>query len=413
MNKGVARLFAPGLLAAGLLAGCTAEQAPVADGVDIVTIDVPSGFESMSPNLAAGPDRSVVLSWLEENDAEALLKFSRLVDDAWSEPQTIARGENWFVNWADFPSVVPITAELWAAHWLVSNAEPWYAYDINVVLSRDSGRTWSEPFVPHRDGTDTEHGFVTLYPNETGVGLVWLDGRNMSNVEHGEPSASGMTLRSASLSPELAISNEQLVDGLICDCCQTDVAVTDDGAVAIYRDRTSDEIRDIYVTRHDGTRWREGKPVANDNWNIPGCPVNGPAIGADGNRLAVVWFSADDDVSRVQVAFSEDAGESFSSPVDAAGEETLGRVGLAPLPDGDFAVSWLRRAGTESAEFCIRRVRAGGGMGPVRVIAAGDDIPRFSFPRIVPRGNDLIVAWTRRIDGVSEVASARVSVGSL
>ena len=209
-------------------------------------------------------------------------------------------------------------------------------------------------------------------PTDTGVGLVWLDGRNMVNEVTDDIAASGMTLRGASLSPDLVLSNEVLIDGLICDCCQTDVARTNDGAVAIYRDRTSSEIRDIYVSKTVGNRWQEGKPMGNDNWEIPGCPVNGPVIEAHENAVVAAWFTAANDNPRIQAGFSEDSADSFSTPIDVVSEETIGRVGLAMLPGGDIVVSWLRKASISSAEVCLRRVSADGGLGPVHVISPGD-----------------------------------------
>jgi hypothetical protein len=118
----------------------------------------------------------------------------------------VARGEAWFVNWADFPSVVPIADRLWAAHWLARRPEGGYAYDVAMALSSDAGARWGATLSPHTDGTPTEHGFVTLFPWQGGVGAVWLDGRNMQPGEagdladhgHGE---GGMTLRSVQLSP--------------------------------------------------------------------------------------------------------------------------------------------------------------------------------------------------------------------
>ena len=401
-------------LAAGLiLSACTIAEPPEQEAPGIVRIEVPSDAESMSPNLAVGPDGTVVLSWLESSDPDHLLNYSELRGGSWGPARTIARSDNWFINWADFPSVVPISEKLWAAHWLDSQAEAWYAYNAVVALSTDAGQTWSEPINPHLDGTDTEHGFVTLYPDGAGVGLVWLDGRNMVNEVTDDVAASGMTLRGASLSPDLVISNEQLVDELICDCCQTDVAITNDGPVAIYRNRTSDEIRDIYATRHDGKRWQEGKAVANDNWNIPGCPVNGPAIDADRNTVVIAWFTAANDVSRVQVVFSDDAAESFSAPIDVVSDDTIGRIALAMLPDGDVAVSWLRKASIDSAELCVRRVSADGKLGPIKVVSVGDDVPRFSFPRMVAKGQNLILAWTRRFEDSSHIITAKVSIDIL
>lgn len=395
------------------LTACTAEDASIQDVPTIVVLNVPTQAESRSPNLAVGPTGSVVLSWLEADGSGHALKYSTLDGTSWRDAVTIAKGDNWFVNWADFPSVVPISEDLWAAHWLVSQPAGGYAYDISVALSTDSGQSWSEPITPHRDGTDTEHGFVTFYPDDRGVGLVWLDGRNMVNGVTDDVAASGMTLRAASLSPDMVLSNELQVDGLICDCCQTDVAQTSEGPVAIYRDRSSSEIRDIYVSKNVGGRWQEGKPMGNDNWNIPGCPVNGPVIEADENSVVAAWFTAANDILRVQVGFSETSAESFSTPIDVVRAETLGRVGLAMLPDGDVIVSWLRKASIDSAEVCVRRVSANGDLGPVRVISPDDDVPRFSVPRMVRAGDDLILAWTRRTNESSNVITARIPITTL
>jgi hypothetical protein len=302
---------------------------------------------------------------------------------------------------------------MWAAHWLVSQPAGGYAYDVSVALSADSGQSWSEAVVPHRDGTATEHGFVTLYPREAGVGLVWLDGRNMVDEPGEDIAASGMTLRAATLSRDLMLSDELLVDGLTCDCCQTDVALTSEGPVAIYRDRAANEIRDIYVSRYVGNRWQDVRPVANDNWEVPGCPVNGPVIAAQENTVAVAWFTAANGVSRVQVGFSDDAARSFATPIDIARGETLGRVGIAMLSEAQIVVSWLRKTATKSAEVCVRRVSVDGQLGPVHVISSGHHVASFSVPQMVRTGNDLVLAWTDQVDGINRVMSARISIDSL
>ncbi len=413
MDNYIKRFWGPGLIMVGLLSAFTDEEPPQTESQDIDMIDVPAVSESLSPNLAVGPDGTVALSWIELDGPESSLKFSRLSGKNWTSARSIAQGDNWFVNWADFPSVVPISSTLWAAHWLVSQPAGGYAYDVTVALSTDSGQVWSEPITPHRDGTATEHGFVTLYPNDAGVGLIWLDGRNMLNEATADVSVSGMTLRGASLSPDLVLSNELLADGLICDCCQTDVAITSKGPVAIYRDRTSAEIRDIYVTRYIENRWQEGRPVAGDNWNIPGCPVNGPVIDASENTVAVAWFTAANGHPRVKVGFSNDAAASFSAPIDVVSGETVGRVGLAILSDGQIAVSWMRKAPSESAEVCIRRVSADGQMGPVTTVSGSDNVSAFSVPQMVRSGEDLVLVWTRRVSGSNQVMSARVPIDTL
>ena len=245
-------------LALAVVAGCAGcgDRAPGGrDGPAVEAIASPAAAGSGGPHLAAAADGSVVLSWLEPDGQAHALRFATLDGAAWSAPRTLARGEDWFVNWADFPSVVPLADDLWAAHWLVRRAEGGYAYDVAVSLSRDRGRSWSPPLNPHRDGTPTEHGFVTLFPWQGGAGAVWLDGREMlasgHGHDHGHAGArqtahgGGMTLRTALIGADGALREEALLDGLTCDCCQTDVALTDAGPVVFYRDRSAEEIRDI------------------------------------------------------------------------------------------------------------------------------------------------------------------------
>ena len=173
-----------------------------------------------------------------------------------------------------------------AAHWLEMSADLTYSYDVVFVQSGDGGRTWSEPLRPHDDGTPTEHGFVSMFADGDGAGLIWLDGRKTVNEATSDPMATGMTLRAASIDSGSGIHSQQLVDDLVCDCCQTDIAISSRGPLAVYRDRTAEEIRDIYITRHDGERWEPGQRLYADNWQIPGCPVNGPSIVAHGDHVA-------------------------------------------------------------------------------------------------------------------------------
>ena len=59
-----------------------------------------------------------------------------------------------------------------------------------------------------------------------------------------------MTLRAAM---SLGAKADMLVAPRVCDCCPTAAADTADGPIVAFRGRTADEIRDIYVTRLDGS----------------------------------------------------------------------------------------------------------------------------------------------------------------
>lgn len=409
------------LLAAGLMTGCSE---PAADA--ITTLASPAGPGSAEPNLARAQDGTVVLSWLEPDQDGHALRFSVLADDQWGPAQTVAQGTDWFVNWADFPSVTPITTNLWAAHWLAKRPGGTYAYDVALSVSRDGGNTWQAPITPHTDNTRTEHGFVSLFPSKTGVGALWLDGRNTvedgsgghGSGGHGSADAGGMTLRSAVITPDQTITDDRLVDDLVCDCCQTNVAVTDDGPIAVYRNRTGEEIRDIYVARNLNSEWQPGVAVANDGWEISGCPVNGPAIVANGTHVAVAWFTAANDVSRVKLAHSTNGGASFSKAIDvdtidADGRRPIGRVGVEMLADGEAVVSWLRKGADQLGEISARSVSVDGHLGPVQIIAGTSTARPSGFPQMTQQGDNLVFAWTDNTADQSFVKSARVAIASI
>jgi hypothetical protein len=303
------------------------------------------------------------------------------------------------VNWADFPSVVPLTAQQWAAHWLVKRPGGTYSYDIALSTSADGGTNWAVPLTPHTDDTPTEHGFVSVFPWSGGIGAVWLDGRNMAPDSGGKrpPESSneygGMTLRFARFGYDGEMLDEGEIDRLVCDCCQTDVALAAAGPVVVYRDRTSEEIRDISVTRYADGGWSEPITISDDQWHIAGCPVNGPAIAADGDRLAVAWYGAPNRERRVKLAWSQDAGKTFSAPMVVDEGGVSGGVDVVILADGGAAVSWLAKSENGVGQLRLRQVPMRGNAGPIRVIAEGEYPRGTGFPQMVKTGNQLVFAW--------------------
>src|SRR5215468_8966292 len=155
----------------------------------ITDVKTPAAAGSEEPNLAVGPDGRVYLSWLEPvTPMGYALRFSVRGPQGWSAPKTIAKGTNWFVSAADFPSLAALSDGTLTANWLVASGGPdSEAYDINMAFSKDSGATWTKPTVPHRDGKKRQHGFLSLAPTRDGkFAAIWLDGRNMPDEEHGD-----------------------------------------------------------------------------------------------------------------------------------------------------------------------------------------------------------------------------------
>ena len=383
-------------LASALAVGCCL-AAPAQQAVR--ELQSPALDRSGQANLTTDRRGRVYLSWIDRTpDNLFTLRFSVREGAGWSQPRTVAEGRDWFVNWADFPSLAALPDGSLAAHWLVKSGAGTYAYDVRVARSFDGGKTWTKPFVPHRDATQTEHGFVSMFPAGGGklLGAVWLDGREMKSDAGGDGHGHGhgdMTLRYAALDAGGRPADEALLDARVCECCQTSAAATRDGAVVVYRDRSAEEVRDIGVVRLAKGRWSEPRVVHADGWKIDACPVNGPSVASDGGlRVAVAWHTGANEKPLVRVAFSADQGETFAAPVTVSDSTPAGRVSVVMLADGSAVVSWLEIAGA-GGEVRARRVWPGGkATGPVKIAATG--VARWNgFPRMTLAGDTLVFAW--------------------
>jgi hypothetical protein len=198
------------------------------------------------------------------------------------------------------------------------------------------------------------------------------------------------------------------LDARTCDCCQTDAAVTANGPVIIYRDRDPKEIRDIYVTRHVDGRWQTPKPVAADQWLMPACPVNGPAIAAHGASLWVAWYTGSGNAPKIRLAYSGDSGGAFlpartvrSSPA------VLGRVDLAADAGGAWLL-WSEESAVQT--LWLKRVgkNAGHDGAPVLLATLKGRGHGTGFARMQQTADGLYVVWTDVIDGKPALRGARV-----
>jgi hypothetical protein len=379
----------------------------------VETLATPAAAGSGQPQLSVS-SRGVLLSWVEKAGDLATLKFSERSATGWSTPATVASGTDWFVNWADVPSVARLADGTLAAHWLQMSGPGTYAYDVRLSYSQDEGKTWAASFTPHDDGTKTEHGFASLFQipgARAGLGLVWLDGRNMKSGHAGAGGDHGsgdMSLRFASFDRTWKRTADAALDVRVCECCPTAVAVTSDGPIVAYRNRSPTEVRDIFVTRLEEGTWSEPKAIADEGWEFPACPVNGPALSARGRNVAVAWFQAKDATPKSLAAFSSDAGRTFGTPIRLNQEGSLGRVDIELLPDGAAAAGYIDLAGNR-AEFRVKRVRSDGGASAPVTVASLANNRSSGYPRMAFYGDELVFAWIDRDDGSTvRTASARV-----
>ncbi|HXH05696.1 MAG TPA: sialidase family protein [Vicinamibacterales bacterium] len=370
----------------------------------MVPLPSPAPTGSAQPQLAVTADGSILLSWLEEaGTGRHRFRFARRTREGWTEPSLVHEGDRFFANWADVPAVFPAPDGTLFAHWLEKSGPETYAYDVKVRVSTDGGTTWSSPRTLHRDRTRTEHGFVAWFPVPGGAGAVWLDGRDLVAGDGGQAPGGRMSLRAATLRGG-TLEAEVLVDPQVCECCPTAAAATGRGAIVAYRDRSDEEIRDIAVARFEAGRWTAPAIPHRDGWRIPGCPVNGPALAARGDRVALAWFTAAAG-ARVNLAFSDDAGATFGPPLRVDDGDPLGRVDVALLPDGSALVGWIERL-APGAAFRVRRIHSDGTRGEAVAVAPVSPGRSSGYPRLAVGRDEVIFAWVA--DGLVRTAAAPV-----
>jgi hypothetical protein len=390
------------ILALILVAGC--ERSP-----ELTSIAFIGATGSAQPRVTLGPDGGAVLSWLEPEGRERVLKFARYRNGGFGESTEVARSEQMFVNWADFPSVTPISGDLWFAHWL-RRREASGAYDIATAVSRDGGSSWMQAEQMNEDDAVAEHGFVSVFGWDDEIAAFWLDGRELANWSFDNPDELlGTSLRLARFNAQGDATSREVVDDLVCDCCQPDVALTESGPIVAYRDRTPEEIRDVVVRRWSGGGWSEPLNLGNEGWFIEGCPVNGPAIAATGNTVAAIWFTAAEGRPRVRLARSDDGGASFPLVVDVDASGSYGQPGVVLDPDGRALVSWWRRSAEGGIDLMVRAYDRDGGAGPEIRVAHESVGQPIDVPQLVAADGGYLVAWTTFDEG-GTVRLARLSL---
>jgi len=349
------------------VAGLIVETSRVAPPPALELTELERIEDARWPDVVSDGD-GAALAWLSSEEPDRVW-----VRRHGGEPEALAEGDDWFVNWADFPQLA-VTPRGPALTWLEKVGEGTYAYGVRLAL--EGQEVWL-----HDDTSATEHGFVSLVPlPEERLFAVWLDGRGTAD---GGP----MTLRA-----RVVGEAEALLDERVCDCCQTGAALLDDGRVLVaWRDRSDGEVRDI--------AWTVGPPAGPfappralhaDGWNIEGCPVNGPAVAASEAGAAIAWFTLAGGEPRVQVAFL--AGEEFDAPVRLSYGGALGRVDAAWLGD-HLVVSWLEERGL-GAVWRARAVARDGALGAVldlgEVVGERDD----GFLRMARTADGIVLAYT-------------------
>ena len=361
---------------------------------DIIIEDISFLYDNSNaqPSLTSS-NGSLALTWISsEKDMNASLIFRQFKNKQWTNSQTLAVGSDWFINWADFPTHA-INGDRVLTSYLKKSASGTYTYDVFLNLQKLSGEKIKEDFILNTDGFKAEHGFVSIAEgNNEGFFITWLDGRNTVEKEL-NGNHKPMTIRFAEITTAGDIVNEIELDSSVCDCCQTSITNTDKGPIVVYRDRSDKEIRDIYVTRNIDDGWETPVPVYNDEWEIYGCPVNGPKVVSNSNNLAVSWFTVADGKPSVNLSFSESYGSSFSNPIKINDYTAIGRVDVAFLNDNEVLVSYME-VDDVGTYLRLKKVSIDGKVSKPITISKIDSGRNTGVPQLEILDNEIFIVWT-------------------
>lgn len=350
----------------------------------------PAAAKAFAPLLAADGD-GFLATWIEPLAADGhRVRFARFERGTWSAASTVREGRALLANWADVPGVVRAPDGALYAWWLEKSAADTYAYDVHLARSSDQGAAFTALGPLHEDRSAVEHGFVSAVAEGKGVRFYYLDGRATAN-------SAPMQLRTVFVEGT-RIGRSELVDESVCDCCATAAVgiagITGGGSAVAYRDRTATEIRDVQVAVRSPAGAVVTRPVGHDQWKIAGCPVNGPALAANGGLLAVAWFAAPGDRPRMAVTRSADGGATWGAPTPllaSAGGKPMGQLTIAPLGEG-FALSWLE-AIAGGSELRLARLDGSGKLEPALAIARAGAGRAAGIPRLAAAKNRLALLW--------------------
>jgi hypothetical protein len=339
---------------------------------------------SIQANWATAADRSVLLSWVVPGTAgSSSLQYAIRRGSQWSDVRTIAANRRFFRHPAELPELVSLSDGTLIAHWVENGSQESDAEYIFVSTSRD-GVHWNPPLMAHRDRSPVEHGLASIVasgPNEASI--LWLQ------ALHGEDGP--VSLMRTVIGADGKEIREEEIDKDVCSCCPTSVVMTAKGLLVAYRGHTPQDIRDIAVRRLEGGKWSALKIVNPDKWRINACPINAAVAAAKDSRVAVAWYTAADNSPRVQLAFSNDAGATFTPPVKVSTSRASGYASTVLNTDGGAFVSWIED-GEKSSRVMVRLVSPSGALSPAIQVAQGSK-QSLGYPRLMRNKDETWIAW--------------------
>jgi hypothetical protein len=418
-----ARWWTAGAVAAALAAavgaaGCQPNvPSPAAQTSDSpVVVGVPDRANAnVSMATASGPDSAsvVALAWSAAGDQgpDVFAAVSTDGGTTFGEPVRVNDEPGTAKMNPETPPRVAVARRGGAIDVAVSWTSTVDGTTIRLARSTDGGRTFSASSALSAPGAPGNRGWHAMSGFDAAgrVALVWLDHRDMAPVgavpehdadpeTHGSTDGAAMAQRSqlyfAEAAPDGASVEQPVVRG-VCYCCKTSVALDPQGAVyAAWRQVYPGNIRDIaFAVARDGRTFEAPVRVSDDEWELNGCPEDGPSLVVDPDGAAhVAWptvvTSANGEPRKTLFFASSGDGRSFTPREALPTDGSPDHPQLARAADGALIVAWDELTG--GTRRIALAVRAPGGTF-IRRPLAGE--PNGRYPVVAPAGDGWAVAW--------------------
>jgi hypothetical protein len=299
---------------------------------------------------------------------------------------------------------------------------------IKVARSADGGRTFTPGRALQAPAAAGDRGWHALTIDAAGAAhVMWLDHRGMATAKaesHEQHEAAAMDGAAMALRSGLFYSTDagaaqerELLKG-VCYCCKVAMTTGKDGAlVAAWRHVYPGNIRDIAftVSRDGGRTFAAPARLSTDNWQLAGCPDDGPALAVDGEgTIHAVWptvIGGDKPEGAIFYASSRD-GRTFSSRtrIPTLGSPKPMHPQIVADGSGRLTVAWDEVIGGVR-QAAMRTISFDGAGQPIfgaMTRLGPPDVPS-SYPILVSTPAGVLAVY---VEGRAGASSVRVKAGS-
>jgi hypothetical protein len=291
--------------------------------------------------------------------------------------------------------------------------------------SLDGGRSFGETQPVPGTEAPGNRGWETIAADADGrIVASWLDHRD--TVAQAGGARAMHQHGSASPAPDgvaRAQQSQLFVGGLdrtapprsitrgVCYCCKTALLTAPGGNIyAAWRHVYAGNHRDIAfaVSRDGGRSFSEPVRVSEDQWQIDGCPENGPSLALDGaQRVHVLWPTlVTQDGRETLKLFSASTldGRVFTHRSPLPTEGAAFHAQLVSGPKGELWAAWDEAATGTSRHVRVARARSDDqGNAEFHRVDLGSD--NGSYPALAATPLGVVAAWT-----TGDAAQSRIAI---